>query len=84
MGHVRQHWAPIPFPPPLFPSSPCSAVPLPAVGHRVERLLGHLRRGLLHPRLQPEPLLPAGDTAAALRAQALPGSAGGIPCGKRW
>jgi len=76
-----------PFSPHLFSSSPwgsipTAAVPLPGVGHGVDRLLGYLRRGLFHPRLQPEPLLPAGDSAAALHGQTLPGSAGGIPGGK--
>lgn len=63
-------------------SVPTAAIPLPGVEHRVERLLGHLRRGLLHPRLQPEPLLQAGDSEAALHGQTLPGSASSIPGGK--
>lgn len=75
------------FSPHLFSSSPqgsvpTAAIPLPGVGHGVERLLGHLRRGLFYPRLQPEPLLQAGDPEAALHGQALPGPAGSIPGGK--
>ncbi|XP_074874530.1 CCN family member 5 isoform X2 [Buteo buteo] len=73
-----------PFSPHLFSSSPrggipAAAVPLPGVGHGVERLLGHLRHGLFDPHLQPEPLLQAGDSEAALHGQTLPGSAGSIP-----
>lgn len=73
---------------PLSPSSPRGsvpggAVPVPAVGHGVERLLGHLRRGHLHSRLQPEPLLPPGDAEEALHGQTLPGPASGTPCGKQ-
>ncbi|XP_027501836.1 WNT1-inducible-signaling pathway protein 2 isoform X1 [Corapipo altera] len=58
---------------------PSAAIPLPGVEHRVERLLGHLWRGLCHPRLQPEPLLPAGDSEAALRGQTLPCPARSVP-----
>ena len=77
----------LPFSPHLFSSSPqgsipTAAVPLPGVGHGVECLLGHLRRGLFYPRLQPEPLLQAGDSEAALHGQTLPSSAGSIPSGK--
>lgn len=54
---------------------PAAAVPLPAVGHGVERLLGHLRAGLCQPRVQPEPPVPAGDPAAALLGRPLPGPA---------
>lgn len=73
---------------PLSPSSPrgsipSGAVPVPAVGHGVERLLSHLWRGHLHPCLQPEPFLPPGDTEEALHGQTLPGPASGTPCGKR-
>lgn len=76
-----------PFFPRLFSSSPrggipAAAVPLPGVGHGMECLLGHLRHGLFYPHLQPEPLLQAGDSEAALHGQTLPGSAGSIPSGK--
>lgn len=76
-----------PFPPPVLPCSrrggvPSAAIPVPGVGHGVERLLGHLRAGLRHPRLQPKPPLPAGDTAAALHGQTLPGPARGLPGGE--
>lgn len=76
-----------PFPPHVLSCSgrggvPTAAIPLPRVGHGVERLLGHLRAGLCHPRVQPEPLLPAGDPEAALHAQTLPGPPGSVPSGE--
>lgn len=84
---LHSAWLQTSLSPYLFPSSPwgsvpTAAVPLPGVGHRVERLLSHLWHGLLNPRLQPEPLLQAGDSAAALHGETLPSSAGSIPSGK--
>lgn len=87
-GHLHSTWLQPPFPPlhvlSCSPrgSVPTAAIPLPGVGHGVERLLGHLRRGLCHPRVQPEPLLPAGDPEAALHGQTLPGPAGSVPSGE--
>uniref|UniRef100_A0A8C3UR73 Cellular communication network factor 5 n=1 Tax=Catharus ustulatus TaxID=91951 RepID=A0A8C3UR73_CATUS len=91
---LQQHREPhstcsnLPFPPHVLSCSPrgsvpAAATPLPGVGHGVERLLGHLRAGLCHPRVQPEPLLPAGDPEAALHAPSLPGAARSVPGEKR-